>query len=58
MVLPEPALKEGTIHDQLGRGVEVLHSRRNALECVVDYLTVGDSRATTNDGGLFLVELA
>ena len=26
MILPGPALKEGAVHDQLGRGVQVLHS--------------------------------
>lgn len=36
MVLPGQALKEGSVDDQLGCGVEVLHGRLTALQGVGD----------------------
>lgn len=41
VVLPGPALKEGTIDDQLGGGVQVLHRRHAAFQAGGDKRPVG-----------------
>ena len=47
---PGPALKQGTVDDQLGRGVQVLHRRHRGLEGLGDQGRVGADDA--GGGGL------
>jgi hypothetical protein len=49
-VLPGPALKEGAVHDQLGRGGQVLHRRHTASQGLGDQGHVGGD--DPRDGGL------
>ena len=46
MALPGPALKQGAVDDQLGRGVQVLHRRYRGLEGLGD-----QGRAGADDAG-------
>ena len=50
VVLPGPALKQGAVDDQLGRGVQVLHNWYLVTEGVGDQGRVGADDA--GDGGL------
>ena len=50
MVFPGPALQEGAVDDQLGRGVQILHRRHTGLEGLGDQGRVGGDDA--GDGGL------
>ena len=50
MVFPGPALQEGAVDDQLGRGVQILHRRYTGLEGRGDQGRVGGDDA--GDGGL------
>ena len=50
MVFPGPALQEGAVDDQLGRGIQVLHRRHRRLEGPSDQRSVGTDDA--GDGGL------
>ena len=47
---PGPALKQGTVDDQLGRGVQVLHRWNTAVQAWGDQGRVGADDA--GDGGL------
>ena len=50
VVLPGPALKQGAVDDQLGRGVQVLHRWNTAVQACGDQGRVGADDA--GDGGL------
>ena len=50
MTLPGPALQEGAVDDQLGRGVQVLHRWNTAVQACGDQGRVGADDA--GDGGL------
>ena len=50
MISPGPALQEGAVDDQLGRGVQILHRRYTGLENLGDQGCVGADDA--GDGGL------
>ena len=50
MVFPGPALQEGAVDDQLGRGVQILHCRYVLLEGLGDQGRVGGDDA--GGGGL------
>ena len=50
MIGPGPALQEGAVDDQLGRGVEVLHRWNTAVQAGGDQGRVGGDDA--GDGGL------
>ena len=50
MISPGPALQEGAVDDQLGRGVQVLHRRHVLLKNLGDQGRVGADDA--GDGGL------
>ena len=50
VVLPGPALKQGAVDDQLGRGVQVLHRWNTAVQACGNQGRVGADDA--GDGGL------
>ena len=50
MISPGPALQEGAVDDQLGRGVQILHCRHVLLEGLGDQGRVGGDNA--GGGGL------
>ena len=50
MVFPGPALQEGAVDDQLGRGIQILHRRHVLLKSPGDQGRVGTD--DTGDGGL------
>ena len=50
MVFPGPALQEGAVDDQLGRGIQILHRRHVLLKSPGDQGRVGGDDA--GDGGL------
>ena len=50
MVFPGPALQEGAVDDQLGRGIQILHDWHLITEGVGDQGRVGGDDA--GDGGL------
>lgn len=50
MISPGPALKQGAVDDQLGRGVQVLHRWNIAVQACGDQGRVGADDA--GDGGL------
>ena len=50
MISPGPALQEGAVDDQLGRGIQILHRRHVLLKNLGDQGRVGGDDA--GDGGL------
>ena len=50
MISPGPALQEGAVDDQLGRGIQILHRRHVLLKSPGDQGRVGGDDA--GDGGL------
>ena len=50
MISPGPALQEGAVDDQLGRGIQILHRRYTGLEGLGDQGRVGGD--DPGDGGL------
>ena len=50
MISPGPALQEGAVDDQLGRGIQILHRRHVLLEGLGDQGRVGAD--DPGDGGL------
>ena len=50
MISPGPALQEGAVDDQLGRGIQILHRRHVLLKSPGDQGRVGADDA--GDGGL------
>ena len=50
MISPGPALQEGAVDDQLGRGIQILHRRHVLLKNLGDQGRVGADDA--GDGGL------
>ena len=50
MVFPGPALQEGAVDDQLGRGIQILHRWNTAVQAGGDQRRVGGD--DPGDGGL------